>query len=257
MNLKKHGYLKTGFRRFDTMAAGIGVLGIIAALAAATSSVKLLSLLDVNSLIFIVVGTISVILFQYDLKSISLAVRDLTASLMPWKLRKLRHASKMLDHAVEQGRSFSDLPHKGTVSGEILNDAGFFFASGLTFDEIDELLASDLLNEIQYRRRSVEIFFKASQLAPALGLLGTVIGLVGVLRSLGDPSQIGGAMSLALMTTAYGSVLGSLICGPAAGRIDANAESLALVHRELIRKLHILYLRSETNLAKLRQPGAA
>jgi chemotaxis protein MotA len=207
--------------------------------------------------LFVVVGTISVTLFQFDLVTVGAAFKDLATSLLPFRVRKLRQSSRALDRAIEGGLKMTDLRHSGVVKGEVLNDAALFFSKGMSFEEMDEILASQLVAEVQLRRRSADVFFRASQLAPALGLLGTIVGLVGVLRSLGDPSQIGGAMSLALLTTAYGAALGSLICAPAAGRIEACADSVGAAHREIIRKLHILYLRSEMDMTQVRRPGAA
>jgi chemotaxis protein MotA len=257
MNLQKNGYLKTRFRRLDGVSFLIGIFGIILALSAATGTVDIRLLLDTSSLFYITIGTASVTLVQFDMRTIGSAFKDLASSLVPFRLKRLRQVSRLLDKAVEGGMKITDLKHSGGLRGDIMNDAPYFYGTGMNFDEIDEIFASSLVAEVQFRRRSVEVFYRASQLAPALGLLGTVIGLVGVLKAMGDPSQIGGAMSLALMTTAYGSALGSLVCGPAAGRIDSCAESMATVHREIIRKLHILYLRAETDLGQTRRSSAA
>lgn len=257
MNLRKQGYLRTRFRQMDSLAALLGVIGIIAAVASVTGRMDMHLLLDFSSFMFVVGGTIAVTLLQFDLATLGAAFADLLTSLVPFRLRRLKQTSRALDRAVETGLKMSDLKHVGGLKNDIINDAAFFFSKGMSFDEMDELFASNLMAEVQLRRRSADVFFRASQLAPALGLLGTIIGLVGVLRSLGDPAQIGGSMSLALMTTAYGAALGSLVCSPAAGRIDSCADSLAIVQREIIRKLHILYLRTETDLNHVRKAGAA
>lgn len=55
---------------------------------------------------------------------------------------------------------------------------------------------------------------------PAWGMIGTVLGLINLLKSLDDPSKIGAAMSLALVTTFYGSVLANWICLPIATKLE-------------------------------------
>jgi chemotaxis protein MotA len=60
------------------------------------------------------------------------------------------------------------------------------------------------------------------------GMLGTVIGLVIMLRSLSDPASIGPAMALALVTTFYGIVIAGIICLPLAGKIRNYIERAAL-----------------------------
>jgi chemotaxis protein MotA len=56
--------------------------------------------------------------------------------------------------------------------------------------------------------------------APAMGLIGTMIGLVGVLGNLTDPQTIGPALGLALLTTLYGAVLGNLVGVPVLARLQ-------------------------------------
>jgi chemotaxis protein MotA len=70
---------------------------------------------------------------------------------------------------------------------------------------------------------------RASEVAPAMGLIGTLVGLVQMLGSLSDPSAIGPAMALALLTTFYGAVLGNVVLSPLAAKVERAAEEDALV----------------------------
>ncbi|NLW86602.1 MAG: motility protein A [Planctomycetes bacterium] len=60
--------------------------------------------------------------------------------------------------------------------------------------------------------------------APAWGMIGTLIGLIQMLQSLDDPSQIGGGMATALITTFYGSFLANLIFLPLAGKLGIRSK---------------------------------
>ncbi len=93
-------------------------------------------------------------------------------------------------------------------------------------------------------------------IAPALGLLGTVIGLIGVLNSLNDPSKIGPSMALALMTTAYGAGLGSLILTPLAGRIEHHNVIYLENHKRLMSKVSVLLTREERQMDIAHVPGS-
>ncbi|MCB0324010.1 MAG: MotA/TolQ/ExbB proton channel family protein, partial [Bdellovibrionales bacterium] len=66
-------------------------------------------------------------------------------------------------------------------------------------------------------------------LAPAMGLIGTLIGLVRMLEHLEDPAQIGPGMALALLTTFYGAILAHLILLPLAGKLRARSEEERLI----------------------------
>jgi chemotaxis protein MotA len=60
--------------------------------------------------------------------------------------------------------------------------------------------------------------------APAMGMIGTLIGLVQMLRTMNDPSSIGPAMAVALLTTFYGAVLAFLIFNPLAEKLEERTK---------------------------------
>ena len=62
-------------------------------------------------------------------------------------------------------------------------------------------------------------------MGPAWGMIGTLIGLVNMLQALDDPSAIGPAMAVALLTTLYGSMLANWICAPTAAKLKSNSSS--------------------------------
>jgi chemotaxis protein MotA len=64
--------------------------------------------------------------------------------------------------------------------------------------------------------------------SPALGMIGTLIGLVQMLQSMEDPSKIGPAMAVALLTTFYGSIIANIICLPIAGKLKTRSREEAL-----------------------------
>jgi chemotaxis protein MotA len=72
---------------------------------------------------------------------------------------------------------------------------------------------------------------------PMFGMLGTLMGLVLMLRNLSDPSTIGPAMALALITTFYGVIVAGVICLPVAGKIHIYNERTTLLRTLLIEGL--------------------
>jgi chemotaxis protein MotA len=73
------------------------------------------------------------------------------------------------------------------------------------------------------------IFKALGNYAPAFGMIGTLIGLVQMLRQLDDPSKIGAGMAVALLTTLYGSLVANLVALPIAGKLEQRTnEELAL-----------------------------
>lgn len=90
------------------------------------------------------------------------------------------------------------------------------------------------IDSMVVRHSTVQAYFKtlAAQF-PAWGMIGTLMGLVNLLKNMDDPSNIGPAMSLAIITTFYGSVLANFICTPIATKLQgSSAEEIRM--REMI-----------------------
>jgi chemotaxis protein MotA len=86
-------------------------------------------------------------------------------------------------------------------------------------DDIRRILETELRSSHERSTRAVQVFETAGTYAPALGLIGTLVGLVQMLGALNDPTTVGPAMGLALLTTLYGAVLANLIFLPVAGKL--------------------------------------
>lgn len=65
------------------------------------------------------------------------------------------------------------------------------------------------------------------EVAPALGMTGTLIGLIQMLRAMEDPLAVGPAMALALTTTLYGVITANYIAGPVCSRLQQSADEEA------------------------------
>ena len=96
----------------------------------------------------------------------------------------------------------------------------------LISDGADEKIISDTLTieiDAMKERHFIvqDVFTKMNAYAPAFGMIGTLIGLVQMLANLADPSSVGPAMGVALLTTFYGAVLAFMIFGPIAGKLKA------------------------------------
>jgi chemotaxis protein MotA len=77
------------------------------------------------------------------------------------------------------------------------------------------------------------IFLRLADIAPAMGMIGTLIGLVAMLKNMEDPKSIGPAMAVALLTTLYGALLANLIATPIATKLSNRREEEKL-NRQLI-----------------------
>jgi len=114
------------------------------------------------------------------------------------------------------------------VSDEFLKKGVQLSIDGLEPQEINNLLETEL-DFIKTRHQlGAEIFTTMGTFAPALGMIGTLIGLVQMLQSMDDPSTIGPAMAVALLTTFYGSIMANIVCMPIAGKLKTRSREESL-----------------------------
>lgn len=86
-------------------------------------------------------------------------------------------------------------------------------------DEVRALLRGLRQERADRHRGAIEMWAGAAEAAPALGMIGTLVGLVVMFSAMRDPATIGGAMAVALLATLYGALLGNLVAMPIAIRL--------------------------------------
>ncbi len=121
---------------------------------------------------------------------------------------------------------------------EKIDNAFLIKAVRLLVDGSDsDTLRGILGTEIDYIRQRHSsgkgILEFAGLMAPAFGMIGTLVGLVDMLKKLDDPSKIGAGMAVALITTFYGVIISNLVCLPLAGRLDTLSKKELLL-KEII-----------------------
>ena len=117
---------------------------------------------------------------------------------------------------------------------------------GTHADAVERVLANDIQAMQNRHLQSANVLRKAADVAPAMGLIGTLVGLVQMLTNLDDPSNIGPAMAVALLTTFYGAVLSNMVFSPLAAKLERNSDQEALLHN--------LYAMAAVSISKQENP---
>lgn len=254
--LKDKKYLSVTKRRFDPLAVLFSTALLLAVLLTAVGldsgvgigSDDIVLFNDFRSFFFVVGGTFGILLFQFDLETFLHTFALVVRSFFSNPIKHLNPAMEELDEAIIKGSSIVSLREGKEISGELLNDIVYMIRKKLFYEEIEDFVGNRIATLFMARKVSVALLNKGSKIAPSLGLLGTVIGLIEVLQSLDDPSNIGPAMSLALMTTAFGSMLGSLVFTPLAGRLEHHNSMYLESHKLLMNRVSVLMKREERQL---------
>lgn len=114
------------------------------------------------------------------------------------------------------------------VSNEFLRRGIQLLVDGHDADVVKGLLLRDKNQAVERHSLGASIFSAMADVAPAMGMIGTLIGLVAMLANMDDPKAIGPAMAVALLTTLYGAVLANGVCGPIGDKLRLRAGEEAL-----------------------------
>ncbi|WP_110114142.1 flagellar motor protein MotP [Bacillus sp. CGMCC 1.16541] len=105
---------------------------------------------------------------------------------------------------------------------------------GVEPEVINDIMTAEIIAMEERHAKGRSIFEKAGEFAPAWGMIGTLIGLVLMLKSLNDPATLGPNMALALLTTLYGSLMSNLLLYPIASKLSVKTEKEVFIKQIVI-----------------------
>lgn len=224
-------------RRYDFST----LLGIFFALALIAGAISMgtgnASFFDIPSIMIVVLGTIAATSIAYSGSEMRGAWKVLRNSTFHRSWDYSRMARQLLDLATlarKKGTLALGGPNAAEISKDKLLARGVeLVTDGYTAEDIERILNQEIDALIDRHRRSAGIVRRAAEIAPAMGLIGTLVGLVQMLSDLKNPDAIGPAMALALLTTFYGAILGMVILTPLAAKLERNSNNEAAI-RNLI-----------------------
>ena len=120
------------------------------------------------------------------------------------------------------------------VDNEFLRKGVQLSIDGLEPQEISDLLETEVDFIKSRHQLGAEVFTTMGTFSPALGMIGTLVGLVQMLQRLDDPSAIGPSMAVALLTTFYGSLMANIVCLPIAGKLKTRSKEEVLIKEMMI-----------------------
>ncbi len=228
-------------------AAAFVVLALAVALGGSAGS-----FIDLPSMLIVVGGTASAVVVCYSVDEVVAAARAVRLAVSAPDIDPSAMATRLIaiaDYARHAGiLSMQGLPHP--IAGSNFLDKGLaLVADGVGEAEVEAMMQQELFATIDDRRKSADVLRKAADVAPTMGLIGTLVGLVQMLRNLDRPSAIGPGMAVALLTTLYGAVLGHMIFAPLATKLERRSGVEALVHQMCI--LTVLSIGRQENPRRL------
>ena len=187
----------------------------------------------IPSLLLVLGGTIAATVMQFPWSEVVQASKSMLSTLQKTEynpVARIRYFVKLSQIVKTKGILF--LEEESRYQNDNFLRKGFLLvADNSPADLIHRVLETEHKSILDHTNRSIQVIECMGAYSPALGLIGTLIGLIQMLSSLKDPAVVGPAMALALVTTFYGAILANLVFIPIAGKLRGHMEKSFLMRQ--------------------------
>lgn len=215
------------------------LIGVVAAFSLLVISILMGSglglFINIPSILIVMGGTIFATMINYPLKDV---IRSISVAKNAFFAKSLTFGEIIANFVnyANKARKEGILALESTlpeIEDEFLKKGLQLTIDGLEPQAITDILETEIAFIEDRHRLGAEMFQTMGTFAPAFGMIGTLIGLVQMLQQMSDPSSIGPAMAVALITTFYGAVLANVLFLPIAGKLKTRSKEETLV-KEMI-----------------------
>ncbi|KHJ52054.1 MULTISPECIES: MotA/TolQ/ExbB proton channel family protein [unclassified Halomonas] len=169
-------------------------------------------LLVVGGSLFVVLAKFSITQFKFALKAAARAFK--------FQLPNIQDSiDELVELAKVSRREGMIALESREVSSPFLKQGLQMLADGFSADMIKEMMEKERLLTLERNEAGGQVFSALGEVSPAMGMIGTLVGLVQMLSNMGDPSLIGPAMAVALLTTMYGAMIATMFANPIADKL--------------------------------------
>lgn len=204
-----------------TIIGMIGAMGFV--LMAMVLGGDLGMFFNVPSILIVFCGTLFVVLSQFTLGQFFGAGKIAAKAFM--------FKTETPDVQIEKIVEMADAARKGgflaleeaEIANPFMQKGVDMLVDGHDVEVVRETMAKDMSMTTERHEFGASIFKGMGDVAPAMGMIGTLIGLVAMLSNMDDPKSIGPAMAVALLTTLYGAVLANIVFNPIAEKLGLRA----------------------------------
>lgn len=174
---------------------------------------------DLVSVLIVLGGSVFVVLSKFTLAGFLGAGKAAAKAFM----FKIEAPEELIEKAVQLGDSARK---GGFLALEEADIPNAFMQKGINMlvdghdaDVVRATLQKDISLTEKRHENAIAVFKSLGDVAPAMGMIGTLIGLVAMLSNMDDPKAIGPAMAVALLTTLYGAFIANVIAIPIADKL--------------------------------------
>jgi chemotaxis protein MotA len=227
------------------ISAAIGILFYTISI-----SGKIQDFLDLPSVLLVVVSTFLITAACFTFKEVILAQKSIISMIAFTPTDPHNIADSMLKMSeLAFKRGLLNLEKNAYINehDEFFNKHLHMVIDGEKAQLVRQIMDQEIISTHERYLNLISILKKAAEVAPSMGLIGTIIGLVQMLGSLNDVKMIGPAMAIALLTTFYGAILSYMVLFPLASKFEQNLTEELLTMR--------IYLLTLTSVADNEHPS--
>jgi chemotaxis protein MotA len=234
-------------KKFDLVPLIAIFMGLTVIIVAIASQGSLLIFWSLSSMLITILGSFAALMASYPFKvllDVPKILRQAFIAPMDDREKLVGIFGKLSRKARSEGLlSLED--EVGNLEDDFLIRGLQMVVDGIEPDSIKEIMGLEI--ETIERRHGVghNIFKSWGELAPAFGMIGTLIGLILMLSDLSDASVIGVGMATALITTFYGALISNLVLIPIATKLQSQTEEEIFTREMMIEG--VLSIQSGTN----------
>jgi chemotaxis protein MotA len=190
---------------------------------------------DIPSALIVIGGSIGALLISFRLETMKQFTKIFMIAIKPPQEDKVELIKKLVEFATSARRDgiLSLEAAANQEENEFLKKGLSMAVDGNEPEAIRELLEIEMDQTSSRHKVHASVFDQWAGLAGAMGMIGTLIGLVAMLLNMADPSAIGPSMAVALLTTMYGAMIGNIFGTPIANILNIRNDDETLV-KEMI-----------------------
>ncbi len=220
------------------IATLIGIVGAVGCIVAAIlMGGEMGMFINGPSIMIVFAGTFAVVLMKFPLAN--------TLGSFGVAMKAFLHKATQPSDIIEQSIELANVARKEGLLGlenvEVKNE---FLAKGITMvvdgnspELVNKILSKEISLSIERNETGLSVFKAMGDVAPAMGMIGTLIGLVQMMSNMSDPKAIGPAMAIALLTTLYGAIIANVFAIPIADKLAIRSDEERLTKSMILESI--------------------
>jgi chemotaxis protein MotA len=182
---------------------------------------------DLPSLVLLLLAPPSIMLLSHTLGDFAMGVRILVGNMLKSKRRLQQEVINILSSLSASVRAdgYASLVNaRKSIKYDLLREGVAMIVNDFSTEEIKHNLEAKIKAKQSLMNHASDMFENMSKVCPGIGMIGTLLGLISMMSNMSDPKTMGAGMALALITTLYGLLLGTILYQPWGAKIAVETE---------------------------------